>query len=105
MVELDLVDGFSGEGRLEDYGRFDDAWLVVSPLAGGSFGRDYLFTAAVTTALDPPSGDDDDDDDDDGEVQAAGDGCSCRHAGSATAPASALLLTLLGLLAIRRRDA
>ncbi len=100
VVELDWLDTGEGEGRLVDLGRFDDAFLVVSPLNGGSTGRDYAWTAEAIAAV---STGDDDGGDEHGDGDDGGGGCSCRQAPTAPGAAPLLIALLAAAARLRRR--
>jgi len=101
VVELEFSRGHEGSVRLEDLARFDDAFLVVSPLTGGGSGADYEWTATAAEAID--TGDDDDDGGDDDDDDDGGDGCTCRAEGGGAAPVVSLAALALAAIVIRWR--
>ena len=106
MVPLQF-DGDHGEGRLENFGDYREAWLVVSPTNLNGWGRSYEYSAEAVPGLGMGDDDDDDDGDDDdggsyfGDGDGGGEDCSCRADGGAGAPGAGLLL--LGLIGLLRR--
>ncbi len=104
VVSLELEDG-AGEGRLEGFGDFDRAYMVVSPTRRSLSAFDYSWTAETVEALPQQDDDDDDDgDDDDDMTLRPGEGCQCTQ--SSPRPLAGLLpAAVLGcLLLLRRRS-
>ena len=104
VVDIELDEDANGDGRMEDFGRFDHVWLVVSPMGYAANGEDYEWEADAVPAM--GSGDDDDDDDDDtgldDDDDGGGGGCQCQSSNPLAAGGMLPLLALMALL-IRRR--
>ena len=101
VVSLDVEDG-EGAGRLEDFGDFDRAYMVVSPTRRSQSAFEYSWTAETIEAL--PEEDDDDDEGDDDTVLHPGESCQCSQVSPRPLAGALAPVTLASLLLVRRRS-
>lgn len=102
IVEVPLDDGL-GDGQLEDWGQYDEVWLVVSPTSDAGEDWSYDWTLAASAPPEPePEPEDTDAPLDSGE-QPTLIGCGCAP-GTGPSPAFGIAGLLALVISRRRRE-